>query len=209
MDKTRNCRKCGVVLDTSNCYPSRISKSDYICKKCALQQVYSWRDANPDAFHTSAEKSCRKRGVQPYYKNRRCSAFLGIHVAENVLSRVFHNVETMPYGNHGFDFVCNRDKKIDVKSSCHNKRYTWSFAINCNTKADYFLCLAFDNRDNLTPMYMWLLPGKLVNMSSRAHVSQHTIEKWAEFRLPIDKVIACCNDMKTNELSSVGGLNGR
>ena len=71
--------------------------------------------------------------------NPMCGAYLGIHIAERILSRIFKDVEVMPNGNPGYDFICNHGKKIDVKSACSIKGYhSWGFAIRCNIVADYF-----------------------------------------------------------------------
>lgn len=89
--------------------------------------------------------------------NKKCPLFLGCHVAERVLSHVFKDVERMPHNNKGFDFICNKGFKIDSKASCLHKDNTYIFHINHNKIADYFLCIAFDNRDNLNPQYIWLI----------------------------------------------------
>ncbi len=66
--------------------------------------------------------------------NRECSSFLGCHIAEQVLSKTFKDVEIMPPSNPGYDFICNKGKKIDVKSSClrykNPKHKSWMFVIS-------------------------------------------------------------------------------
>lgn len=140
--------------------------------------------------------------------NKSCGAFLGIHVAERVLSNVFRDVQTMPYGHSGYDFICNRGRKIDVKSSTMRAYETrvsrWEFNIKRNTIADHFLCIAFDNRDDLTPLHIWLLPSAHVCNRVNAVISITTIDKWDEYRIPIDKVISCCNEMKNGGLKQDG-----
>ncbi|MCK5027433.1 MAG: hypothetical protein KAS07_03365 [Candidatus Pacebacteria bacterium] len=125
-----------------------------------------------------------------------------MHVAERVLSKVFKDVQEMPYGYKGYDFICNKGKKIDVKSSCiyidkrGNRSGTWSFCIKKNKIADYFLCIAFDNREDLNPLHIWLIPGHIVNHLKSAAIAESVISKWGEHRLDIDKVTACCGIMK-------------
>ena len=136
-----------------------------------------------------------------YKSNRNCSMFLGVHIAEQILSKIFENVEVMPIGNPGYDFICNNGYKIDVKSSCLHGDGLWSFDFSKNKIADYFLCLAFDNRENLEPKYMWLLPSNIVNNLTGTSISKSTLNKWKEYVLPINKVISCCNLMK-NESDS-------
>ena len=131
--------------------------------------------------------------------NKDCPGFLG-SIAEEVLSYVYTNVERMGWGNPGYDFICGKGHKIDVKSSVLTAKRPnlWEFRINNNKIADYFLCLAFDNRDNLNPQHIWLLPGKIVNNKVGTSISKSTISKWSEYEQPLDKVISCCDIMKNN-----------
>ena len=132
--------------------------------------------------------------------NHNCSIYLGVVVAERVLSEVFKNVERMPQGNKGYDVVCGSGYKIDIKSACHtkNEHTRWAFKIKRNQVADYFLCLAFDNREDLNPQYVWLIPASVVNHLMGAGISISTLDKWAEYELTdkLDDVISCCDTMK-------------
>ena len=94
--------------------------------------------------------------LKPMKLNKKCSQFLGCHVAERVLSHVFKDVQRMSNGNKGYDFICNKGFKIDVKSSCIQKNNSYIFSIRYNNIADYFLCIAFDNRENLNPQYIFV-----------------------------------------------------
>lgn len=106
----------------------------------------------------------------------------------------------MPPNNKGFDFICSRGKLIDVKSACIEYRTgrsdSWGFQIKNNKIADYFLCLAFDNRDNITPMHMWLLPAEKFNHLTKTRISKSTINKWDEYKLDISEVAHECIIMK-------------
>lgn len=131
--------------------------------------------------------------------NPDCAIFLGVVVAERVLSKVFKNVERMRQGNPGYDFICGKGFKIDVKSSCFDKkRGSWRFRIDRNQEANYFLCLAFDNRKDLKPQHLWLIPSKVVNHLTGATISRSKLEKWAQYELTdkIDEVVACCDTLK-------------
>ena len=138
----------------------------------------------------------RHKGIIPYDENKTCTLYLGVFVAERVLSRVFKDVIKMPARNPGYDFICNKGKKIDVKSSTMSKGGRWSFHINKNTLADYFLCLSFDNRNDLNPIHMWLIPGRDVNVFSGISTTTKNINKWDEYKLNIDKVSDCCDILK-------------
>lgn len=102
-----------------------------------------------------------KRGMnKSTIDNKKCANYLGIHIAERLLSKIFEDVKRMPYANRGYDFICKRGFKIDVKSSCLSKnRNNWNFHIDNNQIADYFLLLAFDNREDLNPLHIWLIRG--------------------------------------------------
>jgi hypothetical protein len=135
-------------------------------------------------------------------KNHNSSSYLGVYIAERALSKFFDHIERMPYGNKGYDFLCGRGYKIDVKSStirncgCNTR---WMFNTKKNKTADYFLCVAFDDRDNLDPKHVWLIPGHVVNNRGSVTITNSIkyIAKWSEYEKPLDKVITCCNKMKT------------
>lgn len=162
--------------------------------------MQKWYNENKEAAKIKNRNRYYLGGGKPMSENKSCSSYLGCHVAERVLSKIFKGVKVMPPNNHGYDFICRTGKKIDVKSSClvvnKGKRRSWGFAINKNTAADFFLCIAFDNRDDLTPLYLWLLPGNVVNHLTRTSISISTIDRWDAYRIEIDKVTECCDSMK-------------
>ncbi len=132
--------------------------------------------------------------------NKESPNYLGINCAEQVLSKVFKNVKMMPYGNPGFDFKCSNGYKVDSKAACKNKRdNNWIFAINKNKIPDYFALLAFDNRNDINPLYFWLIPGYVVNDKIRISISQSTLSKWNGYKQDISKVIKCCDNIKSND----------
>jgi len=128
--------------------------------------------------------------------NKSCPTFLG-NIAERVLSHVYNNVQCMPVNNPGYDFICDKDYKIDVKSACLNRlRYNQLlFHINQNKIADYFICLAFDNRTDLIPLHVWLIPGYIINDKLTITISQSTLSKWSEYEQLIDRIITCCDTL--------------
>jgi hypothetical protein len=105
----------------------------------------------------------------------------------------------MPYGNKGFDFICNNGYKIDVKSATLlGKKYKrWCFGIEHNQIANYFLCLAFDNREDLNPLHIWLIPGNNVNKRTSISISPNTLNKFDRYKLDrLDKIKLCCNKLR-------------
>jgi len=203
MSKTNSvCRVCGAVLNDENWSASRQKKHEYICVKCNCIQTRLWQKANPEKVRAIWTKANRKRGQLPMSENKECSMYLGVHVAERVLSQVFKDVKRMPITNPGYDFICNHGKKIDVKSSCFGKRGHWIFVIKHNTTADFFLCLAFDNRKDLTPLHVWLIPGDVVNHLGGASIRQGTLSKWDEYKLDISKVSTCCDTLRNQSATT-------
>jgi hypothetical protein len=129
--------------------------------------------------------------------NKECSSWLGCHIGERVLSNLFNDVQVMPPQNHGYDIICNRGKLIDIKSSATgDKRGYWQFAINHNTTADEFVLIAFDSREKLNIVHLWLIPGRLVNHLTSMRIYKTTIDKWTDYELPIDKAIIYCDQLK-------------
>lgn len=205
------CSKCNVELNDDNWYPSWKIRNNRVCNKCVLlakrqwraenkeksiAQLNKWRRANPDKTKASSARSRRKQGSLPYQETPSCTLFLGVHIAERILSRIFKDVKQMPMHNRGYDFVCNKGKKIDVKSSCIAKDGQWVFRIGRNTIADYFLCLAFNNRIDLNPIHLWMIPGDVINDHQCTGIRPTTIGRWKEYELDITKISACCNIIK-------------
>ena len=186
---THTCRVCGnPLIIGDNIAQQMIDRHNYICRKCASE--YRRRLYYLLGRH------------QPMNKNKSCPMFLGVHVAERVLSHVFKHVERMSVTNHGYDFICGKGYKVDVKSACRNhhkgRSDWWQFAINKNQIAEYFLCLAFDNREDLNPEHIWLIPANDVNHLMLTSIGDTTLSKWDEYKLDVDRVSACCNIIKNN-----------
>ena len=157
------------------------------CKACRKEDITRWR-------HRSGKN-------RPMAQAKDSAAYLGVHIAERVLGGFFDHMERMPRNNPGFDFICGMGYKIDVKSSCIQiyKQYRrWNFHTFQNNMADYFLCIAFDNRESLTPMHVWLIPSKEV--CRKSHVQIYDTEKnlsfWSKFERPVDRAITCCLKMR-------------
>lgn len=195
----KHCRKCGDVLNEDNWSPTYLKIVNCICRDCDNKQSRLWKKNNPEKVKVHWIRAARKRGHLPMSENKDCPTFLGIHVAERVLRYVFNDVDVMPYGYEGYDFICNHGKRIDVKSSCIHHDSRWMFTIRHNKTADYFLCLAFDNREDLNPLHVWLLPSEKFNHLTGTGITKNTIHKWDKYKLDIDKISACCNTMKTRD----------
>ncbi len=160
------------------------------------------------------KRKLRREFYQTRWKDS--AIFLGCHVAERVLSYVFKVAHRMPYGNKGFDFICDKGFKVDVKSCClYLKNNSYSFAIRNNKIADYFLLIAFDNRNDLNPQHIWLIKGnemirrvkvKYAKLNELKGLSiknnNYGLSKLSKYEL-IDKlkeVINCCDMLKLNNI---------
>jgi hypothetical protein len=136
----------------------------------------------------------------PYYELKESPLYLGVYIGERVLSDVFHNVTRMPMNNPGYDFICGNGYKIDVKTSCttyaHSKYPYWYFKISNNKTADYFACIAFDNRTDLNPLHFWLIPSNVVCCKQSLLIYNTTIGRLEQYEKPVDKIIRGCNTMR-------------
>jgi hypothetical protein len=70
----------------------------------------------------------------------------------------------------------------------------WLFTINHNTTADYFL--AFDNRKDLNPLHVWLLPGIVFSHLASTGIRPSTIDKWDAYQQDISKINTCCDTIR-------------
>jgi hypothetical protein len=143
----------------------------------------------------------RRRGIRPLDQAKETGSYLGVHVAEKVLSEVFENAEWMPTNNPGYDLVCPCGLKVDVKSACLRRGKSsigWEFTIRNNRVPDYFALLAFDNVDDLNPMHLWLIPGDIINEKASVTItnSPRCLAKWEKYEQPINSVVGACNKMK-------------
>ena len=142
---------------------------------------------------------------KPLGENKETALYLGYYIAENVLSNIFKDVKRMGINNSGFDFVCNKGYKIDVKASVlHKNKYKnpyWQFGIRQNNIPDYFLLIAFDNRENLNPLHVWLVPKDKICHLKGLSLSLKRIDEWKQYELEdkLEKVITCCNKIKSGE----------
>lgn len=145
--------------------------------------------------------------------NKQCSNFLGVYIAERLLSKVFENVQRMPYGNKGYDFICNKGYKIDVKSACLNSNNVWLFGIKKNKVPEYFLFLAFDNRKDLTPNHIWLIKGTEIIKTTKVNTilnnrvslcisnSVKILNNYIIYEKSdkLEKLVECCNTIKGDD----------
>lgn len=203
---TKRCPHCRETKPAGEFHKNKNSQDGLTtwCKTCRNEKRRERQRINPERERKIRRESNYRLGkCQPLGTNPNCPAYLGVHIAERVLANVFEHVERMPFGHPGFDFICKKGYKIDVKSSTRLRHQPnmWNFAIRKNTTPDYFLCLAFDNLESLNPEHIWLLPGDLVNDHAGAAISESTLSKWSEYELhdKLEKVVACCDTIRDTD----------
>jgi hypothetical protein len=169
------------------------------CKNCTIIYQHEWYVTHP-GYHLELEHIAGRCISKD--ENKSCPKYLGEVIAERVLAGLFEHVEKAPMNNPGWDFICGKKKRIDCKSSClrhgtYSNSY-WSFHICKNIICDYFLCLAFDDRDSLNPLHVWLIPGELINDKKSISITNTdmSLVKWKQYEKPIDNVLTCCSKLR-------------
>ena len=192
----KKCSECGILKPLNEFHKQKGRKYDRRsnCKKCVSEHGKIYRQIY------SEEISIRK-GCIPLGKNKFCASYLGVVIGERLCRHLFKDVEVMPYGHSGYDIICNKGKKIDVKAayvSLNHGNSVWSFRIKHNKIADFFILVAFDNRTDLNPLHLWMIPGKEINKNSGKSIRPSTLHKWSQWEKDIDSVKLCCNDLRLN-----------
>jgi hypothetical protein len=197
-----------------------INMDSKICPKCGedkdLSEYYIVKTGRQKGQPTSYCKFCssitnrgattkyrHKRGESiPMNENKSCPKYLGEVIAERVLAGLFEHVEKAPMNNPGWDFICGKKKRIDCKSACLRYREncipSWPFNINKNIKCDHFLLLGFDNREDLNPIKVWLIPNRILCNKMQLSITNNvkSLEKWTQYEKSLDKILICCNRLK-------------
>ena len=219
--KTKTCSKCGETKPLDEFHNHKIGKYDKnsVCKECKKKLARKYRQEHPKEKKESDRKSYQKhkkernkkqkewyertgreqQGSKSMYENKMCANYLGIVIGERLCRHLFKDVEVMPHGNTGYDIVCNKGKKIDIKSGCivFNKGYPrWQFNIGRNKIADFFILVAFDNVEDLNPLHLWMIPGHEINHKTSKSIRPPTLHKWDKWKRSIEEVQLCCTEMK-------------
>lgn len=184
------------------------------CPKCdrilPISQFYIGRGCNGKNYPSSRCKECDTKyarirrnnaGTQiPLSEAKNIGAYLGVHIAERLLGKIFKTTIRMPYGNPGYDLICGQGFKIDVKAACRIHRIhcpdRWKFNIKKNKIADYFACFAISDRKFLNPEHFWLIPAHVINEKSGIQIFENLLNLWNEFEQPIEGVHIGCAVLK-------------
>jgi len=225
MQPTKTCSKCHKTKPLDEFYNHKKTRDGKTteCKECSKKYQRKYNQEHKERINTRNQKykkehkreaskqnkewyertGRQQKGKISMYEDKLCPAYLGIVIAERLVRHLFNDVEVMPYGNPGFDFICNKGKKIDVKSSCTQispeKYVRWKFVVDHNITTDFFILVAFDNRTDINPLYLWMIPGKEVNDQGSISISPSTIHKWDKWKRDINDAQICCTEMKLNK----------
>jgi hypothetical protein len=197
--KKKRCPLCREMKEEKDYYLRTNGKLQSYCQECTKEKSRIWEENHPG---DRLKRNHKNKIYRPMEKAVDCTLYLGVVIAEKVLSNFFNNIIRMPHGNPGFDYICGKGFKIDVKSSClfcsEKQSPHWIFSIKKNKIADYFLLLGFDNRKDLNPKYVWFIPGNKINNLVTLNITNipKFLEKWDKYKKPLDKVIMCCNKMR-------------
>lgn len=120
-------------------------------------------------------------------KNKKCPKFLRISIGGRLCKHYFRDVEIMPRSERGYDIVCNKGKKIDVKMSCatlkkNSKNQSFNFKIEKNKTADHFILIALDNGNDINILNLWIVPAHEINNKSNITTSIKTMHKWDKWK---------------------------
>lgn len=131
--------------------------NEYLDKLSKGKGYKDWNEYQRESLYNRGE-------CLPMSDNKNCTYWLGIYIAERkyarkILPLIFGGIKKeMPPNYPGFDFVCIKDERINIKSArlIHGK---FRFNIKHNNEPDYFLLLAFNNTDkeeDLRLLHAWI-----------------------------------------------------
>ena len=214
--KQRFCKECKKEVDKKYREDHKEEKTEYREdhkeEKTEYNRIYCRDHKEEKAVYDkeywkeNKDEMRRKRGQTSMYENKSCASYLGVVIGERLCRHLFKDVEVMPYSFSGYDIICNHGKKVNVKAACitlvKSKYSHWSFHINYNKIADFFICVAFDNVEDLNPIHMWMIPGKEVNHLSGIEIRLSTLHKWSQWERDIKDAQICCAEMKNHTKQS-------
>ena len=218
-NKDRNeCRECQKKLQKSRYWAKKGQVADVIEKTCSTCgfilpiSKFDTQCGTRDGYRTICKDCCNKRRKEWRYRvgedkpassTHARNVYLGITIGEEVACRYFKNPIRAPYGTSGYDLICQNGFKIDVKLATLGKNGSWTFGIRNRTgeKPDYYLLLAMESIDVLTPRHIWLIPVDAVIGRHKLGdkicfgVSKNTVSKIAKYEKPIDRLQCICGSL--------------
>ncbi len=112
----------------------------------------------------------------PESENKGCARYFGEYIEQKYVSQIFE--DPIPFkgphcGQHcekKYDFECKNGFKVKHIASCvridnYHVSYSgdpipyWGYLIRKNNVPDYWILSAWDNRESLEPLYVWIING--------------------------------------------------
>ena len=193
MISTKTCTKCGISKPIDEFYKqsATIDGKQTYCKVCKKEYDKKYRVPKP-------REEIKMTGYRPRSKYRNCAPKFGVFIAERLCKHIFKNLNIK--ADSVFNLIYCGNKKIYVKTASitlnNNKQPKWSFVLNRNNDVDYLLCIALDNQIDLNVLYMWMIPGMVINQKRTISISSSSIYKWNGWKVDIKDAQLCCAEMK-------------
>ena len=204
-NNTKICNKCGETKPLDKFSKDRRAKDgkQTTCNQCLKEYREEHREERLKYQRLCYEIERQRIGNQSMYENKSCAQYLGIVIGERLCRHLFKDVEVMPNGFPDYDFICNKGKKINVKTACitfdKGGWHHWQFEIKENKIPDFFILVAFDNRSDLNPLHLWIIPGHEINHRKSKSIRSSTIHKWDKWKQDITKAQLCCAEIKGDD----------
>jgi hypothetical protein len=187
-----------------------------LCSKCdtlkPLSEYYIRKSGKGKGKPHSQCRECNSKTAKTNWiklhgnnlasENKACSKYLGVVIAETILSHEFPGFIRMPNDNPGYDYDCPKGFRVDVKSACISVSpygtAKWHYAIRKNKIPHFFLFVAFDNRTDLNLLYIWLIPGSLINTKTGIAIldTPEGLAKWSKYSRPLTNALNCCSQLR-------------
>jgi len=126
----------------------------------------SQRRGYKDRAESVKEWQWNKGIHSPMSENEDCASYLGVYITERKIGRkllpiILGDIQAeMSANNHWFEFIVVGGYKVQFKARTlrYKKGWTgWSFRIDYNSVADYFVLIAFSDRENLNIAHILLI----------------------------------------------------
>ncbi len=141
------------TIENAGCKTDKEYRDKRVQRAGFKDNAERYRDRHREYLHETGR-------CLPKEDNPDCPLWFGEFIAQDYVMKTFEDPIKMPPSNPGFDWICKKGEKIDHKGSCLQyakyKSPHWHFYIGYNNIADYFILSAWDNRDSLTPLHIWI-----------------------------------------------------
>ncbi len=117
----------------------------------------------------------------PIRENRKNTRFIGVYIAESSVNKLFEGSQRMRLRNPGYDIICNKGYKIDVKASTLSATNTFGFHIHENRIADYLILIGYNNIIELKPLHIWIIGSEDI-------IRDYPIHDWYMLNVPNEPI---------------------